>query len=45
MFIGIMRPTQKFSGDINGDGAIGAADFNQLCSPFETESEDPGQTQ
>jgi hypothetical protein len=45
MFIGTMRPTQEFPEDINGDGAVGIPDFNQLRSQFGTTSEDVLQTQ
>jgi hypothetical protein len=45
MFIGTMRPTQEFPEDINGDGAVGLPDFNQLRGQFGTTSEDLGQTQ
>jgi hypothetical protein len=34
------RATQEFAEDLNGDGAVGIPDFNQLRARFNTTSQD-----
>jgi hypothetical protein len=45
MFIGTTRATEEFAEDIDGNGAVGISDFNQLRSMFNQSSEDLGATQ